>query len=50
MGQLNKREQKQADKILQDERCGNPQLNSVHEIYNQLEEEFENTQSVKSTQ
>ena len=44
---MNKRDAKHADKYPQDNASG---LNSVQEIYHHLEDEFENSHSVKSQQ
>jgi len=44
----NKRDLKLAEKLLQDNGSSTPHLNSVQEIYHQLDDEFENSHSVKS--
>ena len=48
MGHLNKREEKLADKLLQDNGSSTPHLNSVQEIYHHLEDEFADSHSIKS--
>ena len=48
LNQSNKRDLKLAEKLLQDNGSSTPHLNSVQEIYHQLDDEFENSHSVKS--
>jgi len=48
LNQQNKRDLKLAEKLLQDNGSSTPHLNSVQEIYHQLDDEFENSHSIKS--